>query len=201
MTKILLWVQTLTRSMTEAMAPIEAGLIDNAENRAMSAAMAGQGAHENSLSRALGAGQLASTAQDTVAGRQLQGAALAPTLESAGYIDEQMIAKTGAALDARRQSEINDNMAYHYERQNQGADNLMKYTGALLGYGGQGGSTAQSGGGASGFSRGLGGAMSGLGMYGSLANAGLVGAGATGALAGLGPWGMAAAGLMGGLFS
>lgn len=117
---------------------------------------------------------------------QLRGAALAPSVDQAGYLPAQMVGAVGGQRDAMSQAQIDALMQQHYEAADGPFNNLQRYSQLAMGYGGQGGSQSMTQPGASMGSRVAGAGMTGLGAYGALAGMGAggpLGAGLAGALA------------------
>lgn len=117
---------------------------------------------------------------------QLRGAALAPSVDQAGYLPAQMVSAVGGQRDAMSQANIDAMMQRYYEGGNLPYENINRASQLALGYGGLGGSQSQTAPGASGASRVAGAGLTGLGAYGALAGMGAggpVGAGLAGMLA------------------
>ena len=102
-------------------------------------------------------------------GRAMKAAGMAPGMEQAGYLPAQMIGSIGSAQDAMSQNMINADMSQYYEGENQARDNYQGYLGAMMGLGGMGGQTTQSGGGPSTGANVMSAGLGGLGAYGALA--------------------------------
>jgi hypothetical protein len=138
-------MDTVGRAATEAIAPIEYGAWNNAQDRRLSA-----------------------IGQDN--GTRLQAAGMAPGLQAASYLPAQMMAQFGGMQDAYRQREIDGRMARYYEGQNQGRDNLTGYAGLVSQIAGQGGNQSSTGpsGQPSGVAKVAGAGLGGLGAYGAL---------------------------------
>lgn len=139
-------MDTVGRAATEAVAPIEYGAWNNAQDRRLSA-----------------------IGQDN--GTRLQAAGMAPGLQQASYLPAQMMAQFGGMRDAHNQREIDARMQRWYEQQNHGRDNLTGYAGLLSQIGGAGGTGSTNGpsGQPSTGSKIAAGGLGGLGAYGALA--------------------------------
>lgn len=159
-------MDTVGRAATEAIAPIEYGAWNEAQNRRLSAIGQGQDARlaQQGLFQQ---GELAS--QGLSQQGQLGAAAMLPQLSALGYLPGQMMQGVGAQRDAMGQSRIDANMARYYEGQNQDQQNLTNYVNLLLGAGGQGSTGTQSGGGPGALGQMAGAGLGGLGAYGALA--------------------------------
>ena len=175
---------TISRSAASAIAPIEYGAWENAQNRALSAygqaAPMEQGAYESARGRqmqALGLTPELMGARYTdpmmalQAGRGsdqfglqnrsqiLSALGLAPELSSARYMDPQMLGMRGQAYDQYTQSLLDAGMGQWYEEANRPYDELQRAASLGLGFGGMGGQTSQTQGQDQGFMGTVGGIM------------------------------------------
>lgn len=170
-------MDTVGRAATEAVAPIEYGAWNDAQNRMLSAV----GLDDQTRLAALGLDQSG----------KLGAAGLMPELTASGYLPGQMMQGVGAARDLQAQRELDAKVGTYYEGENANNNNFQGYLNALLGIGGMGGTQQQTA------------PNQGPGTLGQMAGAGLGGLGTYGALAGMGLGGPLAigggllAGLMG----
>lgn len=67
---------------------------------------------------------------------------MAPTMNNLQYADDQMLAQIGGVQDQRAQAELDDTISRHYEDENRAYDELARYSGLMMGYGGLGGTTS-----------------------------------------------------------
>jgi hypothetical protein len=171
-------MDTVGRAATEAVAPIDYGAWQTAQDRRL------QAVGQDNATRLAAIGQddsrqMSAIGQD--AGTRLQAygmgqqgqlaaAGMAPGLQAASYLPAQMMAQFGAGRDAYKQSGVEAAMQKWYERQNQGRDNLTGYAGMVGGIGGMGSAGQQTGpSGQPSMGAKIGGAgLAGLGTYGAL---------------------------------
>jgi hypothetical protein len=160
-------MDTVGRAATEAVAPIDYGAWQMAQDRRLAAV--GQ---DNSTR--LGAiGQDAGTrlsAYGLGQQGQLGAAGMAPGMQAASYLPAQMMAQFGAGRDAHNQAGIEAAMAKYYEGQNKTRDNFTGYADIISRIAGQGGTTSATGpsGQPSGAAKVAGAGLGGLGAYGAL---------------------------------
>jgi hypothetical protein len=160
-------MDTVGRAATEAVAPIDYGAWQAAQDRRL------QAVGQDDASRMAAIGQDAGTrlqAYGMGQQGQLAAAGMAPGLQAASYLPAQMMAQFGAGRDAYKQSGVEAAMQKWYERQNQGRDNLTGYAGMIGGIGGMGSAGQQTGpSGQPSMGAKIGGAgLAGLGTYGAL---------------------------------
>jgi hypothetical protein len=156
-------MDTVGRAATEAVAPIDYGAWQAAQDRRLSAV----GQDNSTRLQAFGLGQQG----------QLGAAGMAPGLQASSYLPAQMMAQFGSGRDAHNQAGIEAAMAKYYEGQNKRRDNFTGYADIISRIAGQGGSSSATGpsGQPSGAAKIGGAGLAGLGTYGALAGAGLGG--------------------------
>jgi hypothetical protein len=182
-------MDTVGRAATEAVAPIDYGAWQAAQDRRLQAVgqdnstrLAAIGQDDARQMQAIGqddSRQMSAIGQD--AGTRLQAygmgqqgqlaaAGMAPGMQAASYLPAQMMAQFGAGRDAYKQSGVEAAMQKWYESQNQGRDNLTGYAGMVGGIGGMGSAGQQTGpSGQPSMGAKIGGAgLAGLGTYGAL---------------------------------
>jgi hypothetical protein len=160
-------MDTVGRAATQAVAPIEYGAWQGAQDRRLSAI-----------------GQDNST--------RLGAMGMMPEFLKAGYLPSMMMQQAGAGRDAHRQSVADARRGRYYEREGQGRNNFLGYSDLISQIAGMGGTQTSTGpsGQPGGLESAAGAAMGGLGAYGSMAAMGMggplgIGVGGLAALMGL----------------
>lgn len=148
------------RAAASAVAPLDYQAAENAQNRAMSAAGMQYGQSNTALDRAMRGAGMQYGQQNALRGMSmdaalaglglesdrdrlgLAAAGMAPELQRAGFLPSQMMTAAGQMQDAKQQQFLDADMQRYYEAENAPIDALNRYSGLLLGYGGQGGTTS-----------------------------------------------------------
>jgi hypothetical protein len=157
-------MDTVGRAATEAVAPIDYGAWQAAQDRRLQAVGQDDASRLSAIglddATRMGAiGQDAQTRMGAIgqdAGTrlsayglgqqgQLGAAGMAPGLQAASYLPAQMMAQFGGQRDAYNQSNIDARMGKYYEGQNQRRDNLLGYGNFMSQMGGQGSAGQQTG--------------------------------------------------------
>jgi hypothetical protein len=137
-------MDTVGRAATEAVAPIEYGAWDAAQNR-----------------------RLAAVGQDN--STRLSAFSQIPEYLKASYLPAMMMQQVGGQRDAHRQANVDADMATYYEHENRGRDNFLGYADLIKSIGGMGGTSTSTAPGQSGLASAAGAGLGGLGAYGALA--------------------------------